>query len=455
MMTDQHEASLWEVATLGELCSKPQYGWTTRASAAGTVKYLRTTDITRGSVDWATVPYCEEVPADVEKFLLVEGDIVISRAGSVGVSRLIRHPQKAVFASYLIRFRPNKRVSPEYLSYFLQSPDYWRQVKANAVGIALQNLNASKLSEFAVPVPSLSVQAKITSDLDEQFSRLDAATEALNRAQANLKRYRASVLKAACEGRLVQTEAELAAVEGRGYDSGAIFVSRNLLDLRAMWSGRCKYVEPPNPSTDNLRSLPEGWCYASLTQLGELNRGKSKHRPRNDPRLYGGPHPFVQTGDIRKSGGSVQNYSQTYSDLGLTQSRLWPAGTLCITIAANIAETGILAIQACFPDSVVGFIGPNETVTRYVHCFVQTAREDLAAYAPATAQKNINLEILQQIAVPLPPLAEQERIVAEVERRLSVANALEGSIPAIQRRASSLQQAILQRAFSAPEEREL
>ena len=87
-----------------------------------------------------------------------------------------------------------------------------------------------------------------------------------------------------------------------------------------------------------------------------MNRGRSRHRPRYAEHLYGGPYPFIQTGDIKASGGRMDMSRQTYSEVGLAQSRTWPAGTMCITIAANIAETGILAFQACFPDSIVGFV---------------------------------------------------------------------------------------------------
>jgi len=98
------------------------------------------------------------------------------------------------------------------------------------------------------------------------------------------------------------------------------------------------------------------WQLVKLSDLGEVNRGRSRHRPRYAEHLYGGPYPFIQTGDIRESGGRITSYKQTYSEAGLAQSRMWPAGTMCITIAANIAETAILTFPACFPDSVVGFI---------------------------------------------------------------------------------------------------
>ena len=168
-----------------------------------------------------------------------------------------------------------------------------------------------------------------------------------------------------------------------------------------------------------LPKLPDRWAWESLANLGLLKRGQSKHRPRNAAHLYGGIYPFVQTGDIRKADGLLTEYTQTYSEDGLKQSKLWPKGTLCITIAANIAETAILGFEGCFPDSVVGFIPNDPFDVRYFNYFMQTAREDLERYAPATAQKNINLKILSEVAVPIPPLPEQRRIVARIEELFS------------------------------------
>ena len=145
----------------------------------------------------------------------------------------------------------------------------------------------------------------------------------------------------------------------------------------------------------------------------------------------------------------VTRHSQTYTEFGLAQSRLWQSGTLCITIAANIAETGILSYPACFPDSVVGFVcydGP--VITKFLEFFVRTEREGLERFAPATAQKNLNLKALSDLAVPLPPLAEQHRIVAEVERRLSVIQQAEATVEANLTRAERLRQSIIKQAFS-------
>src|ERR1043165_927970 len=115
-----------------------------------------------------------------------------------------------------------------------------------------------------------------------------------------------------------------------------------------------------------LDDCPDGWRMVKLSDLGEVNRGRSRHRPRNAPHLYGGPYPFIQTGDIANCDNYIKEHHQTYSEDGLKQSKVWPAGTLCITIAANIAKTGILTYPACFPDSVVGFLPRDGVVTEYV-----------------------------------------------------------------------------------------
>jgi type I restriction enzyme, S subunit len=160
-------------------------------------------------------------------------------------------------------------------------------------------------------------------------------------------------------------------------------------------------------------SCPEGWELVKLSDLGEVNRGRSRHRPRHAPHLYGGVYPFIQTGDVKASGGRITSYQQTYSEAGLAQSRLWPAGTLCITIAANIAETGILQFPACFPDSVIGFIANPEKCDvqfveytfRHIKRLIQHAAKD-----GGTVQDNINLGTFETLRFPIPKLDEQRTI---------------------------------------------
>jgi type I restriction enzyme, S subunit len=173
--------------------------------------------------------------------------------------------------------------------------------------------------------------------------------------------------------------------------------------------------------------LPKQWAWARFPEIGEFGRGKSKHRPRNDPSLYhDGRYPFVQTGDVARANAYIATYTSLYNEAGLAQSKLWKKGTLCITIAANIADTAILKFDACFPDSVVGFVPYDEiSNVQYFMYFMRTAKEHLLDYAPSTAQKNINLGILEELLIPLPPVEEMSRIVAKVDELMKLCDTLE------------------------------
>ena len=155
------------------------------------------------------------------------------------------------------------------------------------------------------------------------------------------------------------------------------------------------------------------WHEVALSDIGTIDRGRSRHRPRNAPELYGGPYPFIQTGDIKVSGGRITSHSQTYSELGLAQSRLWPAGTMAITIAANIAETALLTYPACFPDSVVGFVAdPTKCDARFVEYNFRLLRNTIQHENVGTGsvQDNINLQTLGALRFDIPPLPEQRAI---------------------------------------------
>jgi type I restriction enzyme, S subunit len=151
--------------------------------------------------------------------------------------------------------------------------------------------------------------------------------------------------------------------------------------------------------------------YKKLHELGFVGRGKSKHRPRNDPSLYGGNYPFIQTGDVKRANFYISEYTQTYNETGLVQSKLWNKGTLCITIAANIAENGILAIDACFPDSVIGFIPDKEkSDVRFVKYCLDTYKLQMQSISQGATQDNLSLDKLDSINFLVPPLKTQQQI---------------------------------------------
>lgn len=237
--------------------------------------------------------------------------------------------------------KPDNCLVPKYLYYFLETLD---------IPDTGYNRHYKYLKDVLIPTPKIDIQKKIVEILDQ-------ADELRRKREESIKK-------------LEELEKSI------------------FLDMFG------------DPVTN-----PKKWNIKKFEEIGILERGKSKHRPRNAPELLGGKYPLIQTGDVSQSNGLITKYSQTYSDFGLKQSRLWPSGTLCITIAANIAETGILAFDACFPDSVVGFTPNKETASvEYIQTWLSFLQQNLEANAPQASQKNINLKILRDLPVPTPPV---------------------------------------------------
>ncbi|RBD18112.1 restriction endonuclease subunit S, partial [Xanthomonas oryzae pv. oryzae] len=262
---------------------------------------------------------------------------------------------------------------PAFIRFQLQESSFRDRLCAEVSGVggSLTRAQPKKVESYKLRIAPLAEQKRIAQKLDALLAQVDTLKARIDAIPALLKRFRKSVVHSAVIGRLSA-------------------------DLRV----------PIEKSEEQEQLGPlESWREVTLASLGELSRGKSKHRPRNDSRLYGSEYPFIQTGDVANSGGALTSSKVFYSEFGLKQSRLFPSGTLCITIAANIADTAMLAIDACFPDSVVGFI-PNkdDCVAQFIKYVIDDNKESLEALAPATAQKNINLKVLNQVKLRIPPI---------------------------------------------------
>lgn len=280
-------------------------------------------------------------------------------------------------------------------------------------------VSENSVVNFIVPLAPLNEQRRIVAKLERLLHRVDACKERLDKIPVILKRFHQSVLSAACSGRLT-----------------------------ADWRKKNPNAYATSNSDGVSFEVPDSWRWINLSETGDMRRGKSKHRPRDAAFLYGGHYPFIQTGDIAQSGGRIVRHKQTYSEAGLAQSKLWPKGTICITIAANIAESAILTYPVCFPDSVVGIIVNDKIcVSEHVEYFIRVAKSDLSAFAPATAQKNINISILNEVKVPLPPLPEQHEIVRRVEALFKKADEIEARYKKAKAFVDKLTQSILAKAF--------
>ncbi|MFE6611698.1 restriction endonuclease subunit S [Amycolatopsis sp. NPDC057786] len=403
----------WELTKVGAVVVDIQPGFASgkHNSDGEGLPHLRPMNVsTAGKIDRTVTKFVEPNLADRSDRRLRPGDVLFNNTNSidlVGKTAYFVDDDSPAFSNHMTRLRvDHDKVAPEYLARYLHacwSAGQFAQLANNHVSQA--SVGRKTLSGLQLPLPPLEQQRQIVALFDQVDQGQGEVAGYLVRAQGLLAGFRQAVLAAACSGQLT--------VEWRRGNHPESSASA-LLRKRAADRSRLgrKYKEPVLQSPDALPPIPDEWCWAALPELGELGRGKSKHRPRNHPSLFGGEYPFIQTGDVARSGGLIISHSQTYNDVGLAQSRLWPAQTVCITIAANIADTALLTYPACFPDSVVGLIADEAiALPEYVELFMRTARRDLAAFAPATAQANINLAILSKVAVALPPLEEQREII--------------------------------------------
>ncbi len=320
------------------------------------------------------------------KYFFDRPSIIVGRKGSAGEVNLTEDKFWPLDVTYFVTFNEEK-YDLVFLYYCLKSLKLTKLAKGVKPGI-----NRNNVYQIDFSFPPLNEQKRIVAKLDALFTRIDTAITHL------------------------QQTLEL---------SKALFASA--LD------------EAFSPEKNKGESV-------SLNQVAEVARGKSKHRPRNDKTLFGGDYPFIQTGDVRNAEKYVTAYSTTYNEKGLAQSKLWPKGTICLTIAANIGEVAILGMDACFPDSVVGISSDHDS-NDYIYYFLTTLQRHLDSKATMAAQKNINLRVLSEIEIPLPDINDQIRIVTHLDALSERTSALEAATEEKLNDLTTLKASLLDAAF--------
>ena len=354
---------------------------------------------------------------------------------------------------------PQNGIYPKYAYYYCLSIDLTDR------GYSRHFAFLKKCQFLIVPIET---QQAIVNKIESLFDEIDEGIGRLKTAAQQIQQYRQSLLKNAFNGELTKewrskhadtlpSENELLAQIQTTREQHHAQQLADWQTAVSQWEQNGKEGKKPSKPKaptqavkfeENVADLPSGWIWGKLSDLGELARGKSKHRPRNDKKLFGGKYPFIQTGEVRAANRIIKKYEQTYSEFGLEQSKLWQKGTLCITIAANIAETAFLGFDACFPDSIVGFSASKAVLPEYIELFIKSARTKIESYAPATAQKNINLNTLENLIVPYCSLTEQTQIVAILESKLTACDQLAAELAKQLKQAELLKQAVLKAAFS-------
>ena len=350
----------WEYRRLIDVCTGAStINWDTASSK----QYIDLSSVDRESHKVSdTTTICKADAPSRAKQIVKMGDVIFGTTRPLLKRVCLVAPEydKQVCSTGFCVLRPQKMVLPMWVYYCLQTDRFYSYIEPLQKGISYPAVSNDDVRNYVIPLPPLPVQEQICSLLDKLSRVIEAKKEQLKELD-NLAQ--------------------------------AIF-----------------YDMFGDPVENN-----KGWESKPIGSIGELSRGVSKHRPRNAPELLGGTMPLIQTGDVSNSGMYIRDYSSTYSELGVLQSRVWHKGTLCITIAANIGKCSILTFDACFPDSVVGFIPYDNALVEYMFFAFSAIQKTLEENAMGVAQKNINLAILNQLVLAVPPLDKQQAFAEKVE----------------------------------------
>jgi type I restriction enzyme S subunit len=352
-------------------------------------------------------------------------------------------------------------VSSRWLMWFVNSPYFRNQITSLQSGSTRKRISRRNLATLKLPVPPSAEQRRIVAKIEELFSLLEAGVGALERVRANLKRYRASVLKAAVEGRLTEEWR----AEHPDTESASVLLDRILSERRRQWEEdqlakfvakgkkpptgwQAKYKPPPPPDTSDLPELPEGWTWASVGQVGEAVTGTTP--ATKNPAYYGGTIPFYKPSDLN-AGYCLHTAENTITKEGASVCRLLPPMSVLVTcIGATIGKTGLARVEGATNQQinallpVVKYLKPEWLYWVFTSPWGQ---RQVIYNASSTTLPILNKSRFEVLPIPLPPLAEQAEIVAEIEQRLSVIDAIEDEVEAGLQRAARLRQAILKRAF--------
>lgn len=459
-MSEVFERVAVETVPLGELLIDIRNGLVVEQEKESPgIPITRIETISKGTVDMDRVRYVRDAAGkNLENFWLKKGDILFSHINSdlhLGKTALVLSDAPLLHGMNLLRLRvDSNRLRPKYLHHWL---DYCRRtgvfmaIAQHAVNQS--SLNQKKITSLEVPLCSIEQQDEIVAEIEKQFSRLDEAVANLQRVKANLKRYKASVLKAAVEGRLVETEASIAQREGRSYEAGEQLLQRILDERRAKWALKKKYLEPESGAQCFLiDSLPEGWVNATVEQLSQLVEYGSSSKTSDDATGI----PVLRMGNIFEGELRFDDLKYLPNEHDEFPKLLMNDGDLLFNRTNSPELVGKVAVFHSKPTnySFASYLIRVRTVTGVLPNF-------LAAYINSSfgrqwvksvvtqqvGQANVNGTKLQALAVPLPPLAEQTRIVAELDRHMTIIREVESEVDVNLQRAQALRQATLSKAF--------
>jgi type I restriction enzyme S subunit len=461
MMGREH----WVETTVDSLSDDVQYGFTESSTASPIgPKFLRITDIQDGNVDWKNVPFCAINSHDKKKYLLQPGDLLFVRTGStVGKSFLIESiPTETVFASYLIRIRINRLLNTKFVYNYFQSLQYWEQITDKQAGIGQPNVNGTKLKNLTIPLPPLPEQKRIVAKLDAILPRVKSAKARLEKIPRILKKFRQSVLAAACSGRLTE--------EWREKNPATETAEDLLLSMsheRAQrYDDECRTAKkngkrkPSNRFLINIptidysytKEIPETWTITNIDYLAFVTKLAGFEYTKYIKFKEVGEIPVVRAQNVQMGKFVESNIifiDKETSDF-LERSQLFGREVLMVFIGAG---TGNVCLA---PSNKRWHLAPNVAkidvdcaFNKYLNFYLQSpiGLQNTLSFMKETAQPSLSMETIRQIVVHLPPLPEHHEIVRRVEKLFSLADSLESKYKKAISRVEKIEQSVLAKAF--------
>ncbi len=447
---NQTEMANWRIATLGEFVATRTRGIVPSKTPDSTFELYSVPSLDTGAPE---IVKGSEIGSN--KQIVDEGTVLLCKINPrINRSWVVwsHSTYQKIASTEWITFPPNEAFGPKYLAYFLKQDAVRDFLAANASGVggSLMRVKPTTLKDYAFPLAPLDQQKRIVAEIEKQFSRLDEAVANLKRVKANLKRYKAAVLKAAVKGRLVETEAELARREGRSFETGEQLLQRILETSRSQWKGKGKYKEPAAPDTTDLPELPEGWVWSDFETVAE--RVTVGHVGSMKDEYVEQGVPFLRSQNVRANRYDPEGLKFISQDFHeqLAKSTLRP-GDIVVVRSGSVGVSCVIPdylTQANCSDLVI-IKEPGGVLPHYGAYYMNSVVETrVAAGKVGVALTHFNTQSVAELPLPVPPMAEQRRIVAEVDRRLSLVREVEAQVDANVKRAERLRQSVLSGAFT-------
>jgi len=437
---------------------------------------IRATNIDKGALVLDSLVYVPDRVIRDDQRLRV-GDIVLAASSGslsvVGKAALLRSEWPGTFGAFCYAVRPQQeRVVPDYLAYFMRTSTYRSRVSHLAAGVNINNLRREHIESLELPYCSLAEQRRIVEAIDSYLTRLDEAVASLERVQAKLKAYRASVLKAAVEGRLVPTEASFARAEKRDYEPAEVLIARALKERRRRWEEaeltkfkaagqtprddkwKARYEEPMAPDTRTLPELPEGWCWASVDQLGLVSGGLTQNAKREKHKTK---LPFLRVANVYANALLLDEIKMIGVEPSeIERARLSTGDLLVVEGNGSVDQIGRVAL---WDGSIEPMLHQNHLIkvrceprqlSKWVLAWLLSpaGRAAIERVASSTSGLHtLSISKVGRLVVPLPPLSEQTRAFDEIDAKLSLVEAVVDSVLRDLRKCSRLRQAVLKWAF--------